>query len=303
MTTIISRFLYFIVPLILVCTACVKNSHSTSTSDAKKIKPTVIVAVVKSQLLLKQLSYPARVVPKVNVAVLSEIDGVVTRIYVEFGQYVKKYQELVDVQHNEPGYQYRPMPVRSPISGIISSADINPGASIIKGQKLVGITDPKQIYVAIEVPATDLNSISTGLEGDFLLPALLPQTIPVKITGLSPLIDLATGTASADLHLLHSKDLVYLKPGLLGEVSFNVNKHSGIEIPESALVYRSKDTIVRLVQDGKIKETIVSLGETHKGNVEVMTGLNDKEVIVLRSSNFLTDGSEVTVEKKDNNKQ
>ena len=107
----------------------------------------------------------------------------------------------------------------------------------------------------------------------------------------------------AELHLLHSKDLVYLKPGLLGEVSYNVNKHSGIEIPESALVYRSKDTIVRLVQDGKIKETIVSLGETHKGNVEVMTGLKDKEVIVLRSSNFLTDGSEVTVEKKDNNKQ
>lgn len=81
-------------------------------------------------------------------------------------------------------------------------------------------------------------------------------------------------------------------------MSFNVGKHNGIEIPETALIYRSKDTVVRIVQDGRIKEIVVTLGEIRKGYVEILTGLKEKDTIVIHSSSFLTEGTEVSINKE-----
>lgn len=296
----ISLCIYFIISFFLIGNVFAKSvAHVPGAKPgANGAKPAVTVTEVKSVLLSKQLTYPARVVPEVNVAVLSEIDGVVTRVVVDLGQIVQKGTPLVAVQHNEPGYQYKPMMVLAPISGVISLVDVNPGASVTKGQKLVVITDPKRIYVGIEVAASDLSLVSTGLVGKLFLSTSPDRGIPMKITGISPLIDSATGTASSQLRLVKSEDLVYLKPGLVGQISFDVNQHKGIEVPESALVYRSKDTFVRTIQNGKIKEVKVTVGETHKGQVEVLSGLKEKDVMVLRTSAFLTDGLEVTVEKE-----
>src|SRR3989338_6633824 len=91
-------FLFFLVdPIFAKEKVITRKVKSTSVS-----KPTVIVTEIKSVLLSTQLTYPARVVPEVNVAVLSEIDGVVTRVIVHLGKSVKKGNPLIDVQHNEP---------------------------------------------------------------------------------------------------------------------------------------------------------------------------------------------------------
>lgn len=277
----------------------VVTSRAKATSSAK---PTVIVAEVVFTSLSKQLTYPARVIPEVNVPVLADIDGVVPRVFVHLGESVKKGAALLSLQHNEPGYEYKSMMLNAPISGVISLVDVNPGSPVTKGQKLVVITDPKRVYVEIEIAAADLSLVSTGLVGKLSLPTISSgQSIDVEISGISPLIDSATGTASCQLRSVKKEDFVYLKPGLVGQVMLDVDKHRGIEVPESALVYKDKDILVRIIQNGKIKEAKIIAGDTRKGKVEILSGLKEKDVIVVRSSGFLTDGLDVTVEKESSN--
>lgn len=297
----IKEILFFVLclPLLFAYQAYPAKNVVTGTSRSKSVtKPVVAALEIASIPLAKQLSYPARIVPEVSVAVLSEIDGVVPRVFVNLGQSVKEGQPIASVQHNEPGYQYKALHVTAPISGVISSVDVNSGAPVTKGQKLATITDPKKVYVEIEIAASDLLFISEGQVAKLFLPTFLPkQKIDLKVTGVSPLIDSATGTSSCQLRPIKSTDLVYLKPGLVGQVFFYVNQHKGIQIPENAIVYRESDTFVNTIQDGKIKSVKVLLGESDKGNTEILSGLKEKDLIVVRSSTFLTDGIDVTIEK------
>lgn len=296
-------FIHFIFSFFMVNPAFAKQKVVTSRAKAtSSAKPTVIVAEVVFTSLSKQLTYPARVIPEVNVPVLADIDGVVPRVFVHLGESVKKGAALLSLQHNEPGYEYKSMMLNAPISGVISLVDVNPGSPVTKGQKLVVITDPKRVYVEIEIAAADLSLVSTGLVGKLSLPTISSgQSIDVEISGISPLIDSATGTASCQLRSVKKEDFVYLKPGLVGQVMLDVDKHRGIEVPESALVYKDKDILVRIIQNGKIKEAKIIAGDTRKGKVEILSGLKEKDVIVVRSSGFLTDGLDVTVEKESSN--
>jgi multidrug efflux pump subunit AcrA (membrane-fusion protein) len=296
-------FVYLVVLFLIINPAFASQKVVTGRAkSSSSSKPTVIVKNVTFTSLSKQLTYPARVIPEVNIPVLADIDGVVPRVFVHLGESVKKGAALLSLQHNEPGYEYKSMMLNAPISGVISLVDVNPGSPVTKGQKLVVITDPKRVYVEIEVAASDLSLVSTGLIGKLSLPTISSgQSIDVKISGISPLIDSATGTASCQLRAVKKEDFVYLKPGLVGQIVLDVNRHKGIEIPESALVYKDKDIFVRTIQNGKIKEIKVTTGDTRKGQIEILSGLKEKDVIAVRSSGFLTDGLDVTVEKESSN--
>lgn len=266
-------------------------------------QPVVSVVVVEKKEISSPLSYPARVVPEVSVAVLSEIDGVVPQVFVHLGQAVKKNQNLLSVQHNEPGYQYKPMAVLATIAGVVSSVDVNAGAPVAKGQKLVTITDPKKVYVEIQVAASDLDFLNSNQQGSLILPQTSPdKSIAMKVIGISPLIDSATGTSACQLKPVHTDDLPLLRPGLVGQIQFSVGKHQGILIPENALNYQGKSTLVNVVKNGKVKSTKVSVGKNQKGQVEILSGLQEGDQVVIRSSRFLTDGVTVSVEQKQEKK-
>src|SRR5262249_47030293 len=88
---------------------------SSSGAAPDKAAAVVFGKAVQSTELFEVLSYPARVVPKVNSTVLAEVDGVVTRIHAPLGQSVGRRQKLITISHTDPVYQYAPVTILSPI--------------------------------------------------------------------------------------------------------------------------------------------------------------------------------------------
>ncbi len=261
---------------------------------------TVDVQAAKATQLFTLLTYPARLHPKINATVLSETEGVVTEIPAPLGAEVKKNEQLVVIKNTDPIYHYAPVRVGAPVKGVVSSMEVSVGSRVTRGQKLATITDPSQVLITVEIAASDLFTIRKGQKGDLRLPGS-NENVALEVRGVSPFVDPATGTATAELVLIEkpvSKEGNFpLPPGSVGQVSFRSQEHAGIELPESAVIYRGKDTFVRVVESGKIKYVPVGLGPTHHGMVEIAKGLTEGANVVLRSSGYVSDGEEVLISK------
>jgi multidrug efflux pump subunit AcrA (membrane-fusion protein) len=259
--------------------------------------PVVLVEPAHVAELADLITYPARVTSKINAGVYAPNDGVITSLPVTLGRTVRAGEALLRIKNTDPVYEYVPVPVEAPVAGVISTLDVTLGARVTKGQALATITDPSKQRLVVEVPASDLGRVQSGLEGTLAVPALGAKALPVKIAGLSPLVDPATGTATAELDVVGSPTALPL--GALGKVTFATNKRQGIQVPEQAIVYRGKDTLVRIVDGGKAKLAPVQIAETRKGLTEIASGLKDGVLVIVRASGFVADGQDVTVQNGD----
>jgi multidrug efflux pump subunit AcrA (membrane-fusion protein) len=264
--------------------------------EAASPKPSVVVETVKSKPIYDVLIYPSRISSRINASLLAENEGIVKKILSPLGSQVRKSQRLFMVKHTDPILDYAPSYVTAPVDGVISSLEVTEGSRVVKGQKLATLTDPKQLILQIEVATSDLSAIVAGLEGELKVPGE-EKSIPIVVQGVSPYVDPSTGTASAELHFKNSLDSAKLNPGQVGRAQFKVKEHSGIEIPENALVFKGKEPFLRVVEaDGKAKLISVTLGTLRQGKIEIQKGLSEGSKVVIKSNSFISEGESVKIE-------
>jgi multidrug efflux pump subunit AcrA (membrane-fusion protein) len=276
---------------ILVCFGCACSSRN---NHDEKQPASVFVKKVQLEQISDILNYPARINAKVNATVLSESQGIVSDVLVTLGQSVKAQQILMILKHTDPIYQFAPLQVRAPIAGIVSSIEVTQGSHVTDGQLLAAVINPSQIELQTEIPAQDLSVMKKGVLGEFKLPGQ-EKALQVEVIGVSPFVKPTTGTASAKLKIVSGVNQI-LSPGMQGQVSFKTHLHSGFLIPDSAIVYKGKETFVKVVEGKKIKQIAVELGAKQRGLVEIPKGLTVDLELVERSSRSVGEGETVTVE-------
>jgi membrane fusion protein (multidrug efflux system) len=263
--------------------------------DKTPLNPAVVFTKkVSSEQIYDSLTYPARASAKVNATILSESNGIISQMAATLGQKVRVGQIIMVLRHTDPVYQYAPVKILAPLSGIVSSIDVTPGSHVIEGQALAAVINPSEIEILVEIPAQDLSSIKKGTNG-LLTTSVEGELLKVEVLGVSPLVKPGTGTASAKLRILPPQGKT-LAPGMQGQVSFKTDLHSGFLIPNNAIVYRGKVTFVNLVESKKIKQVSVELGKRHRDCVEILKGLYENAELVERSSRSVADGETITTE-------
>ncbi len=282
---------------LLICiftSFAVLGSAPTHVSDAKL--PTVFTQVAKSENIHDTLVYPVRIQSQINASVVADADAVVAKIVSPLGRSVKKNDRVMTLKQIDPVYDYRPLIVPAPVAGVVSSMDVTEGTRVAKGQKLATITDPKRISVLAEIASADLNAVIPGLQGELTTNGSSTKT-NVKVQGISPQIDPATGTATCEISISEpNKGAPFLPSGQLGRVTFKVRQRIGYQIPEYALVYRDNRIFVRIVEDETAKFVPVEIGTSERGVVEITSGLKEGMPVVLRSSAFIAQGEKVKVQ-------
>ena len=275
-------------------------------------KPIVFVRAVQLKELAETLDYPARVEPRVKASVTAEVDGVVTKIIAPLGSVVKNRAPLLVIRNTDPVYQYAPMVVASTVSGVVSRVEVTEGSRVVRGDKLVLVTDPDHVRIVVEVTAQDALAIKPGLEAELKSAGMDNQEpIKLKVEGISPFVDPSTGTASCELDVEKVAAAKMGKTkipatvarlpqlGMIGRVSFRVNIRKGISISDSAITFRGHDPYVRIVVDGNAKLVAVTLGRKESGSVEILKGLKPGDQVVERASGFVADGEAVDVQVAD----
>ena len=91
-----------------------------------------------------------------------------------------------------------------------------------------------------------------------------------------------------------------LRPGLFARADLGVNPRMGVLlIPQEAILQRSDGSVVFRVAGDSAERRVIETGTWVEGMVEVTSGLEPDDTVVVRGHTALIDGSRVSVRNYD----
>lgn len=183
----------------------------------------------------------------------------------------------------------------SPISGVVTARNYDPGDMTGAMPVLtVGQISPV-VKVMININESDLRNIQKGMPVEVSFDAFPGETFEGKIVREYPTIDVTTRTFPAEVRISNPNGRI--KPGMFARVNINMGDQKHTVVPDRAVVKQSGsgNKYVYVVADGKVSYNRVELGQRLGDAYEVLSGVNNGDVVVVSGQPRLADGVEVEV--------
>jgi RND family efflux transporter MFP subunit len=111
---------------------------------------------------------------------------------------------------------------------------------------------------------------------------------------INPRIDVETGTVKVTVEIFDES--LTLKPGMFVEVRIVIGVKEGVlVIPRKAILFKQNKTFVFVMNRSQVAQQEVTLGLTEEDLVEITSGLEEGNVIVVVGVESLKDGQRVEV--------
>jgi len=182
--------------------------------------------------------------------------------------------------------------VRAPISGVIASRDIKLGQHVTTGDTTFRVTDTTNLVAHLKIPQSELSKFSAGHEAEISVDSMPDEIFVATIVRISPTIDVRNGTFRATAYVDNEAGL--LAPGMFGRFNIAYEKHSdALIIPAAAVIEEDNQTVVYVVDNGAAVRREIQTGIVDGGAIEVLSGLEETDQIVVTGQGSLRDGSKV----------
>ena len=185
--------------------------------------------------------------------------------------------------------------IHAPSGGIILARNVDAGQIVAAGQTALILGETGKGFV-LRVPMTDRDAsrVRVGMRAVVKVAAVHQQSIDAVVTEKDGRADARTGSFEVSF-LLPANDR--LRSGQLGTVEIDVARDSSgaIAIPSTAIFgIRSGEGLVFTVdKDNKVSQKAVILGVLTDDSIEVLSGLNEGNIIVSRGVEDLRDGDTI----------
>lgn len=199
--------------------------------------------------------------------------------------------------------------VTAPFNGIVTARNTDIGALIDAGSAgAVGPSGsaPKELFhmaaigtmrVYVPVPEVYASDIVNGAKAYLTLDAYPGRRFEGVIARNANAIDPATRTLNVEVDLPNPKG--ELLPGAYVFVHFHVSSSHAqtVTIPSNTLLFRGEGLRVGLVRDGRVHLQPVTITQDQGAVVEISSGLQPGDSIILDPSDSLAEGQEIHVER------
>lgn len=191
--------------------------------------------------------------------------------------------------------------VYAPFDGIVTARNTDVGALIAAGantvpRELFHLAAYGKIRVFVAVPELYSTSIRNDGEATLTLDEYPGQKFVGKVARNSNQIDQASRTLNVEVDIDNEKG--QLLPGAYVFVHFKVPDHvSSLTVPANTLLFRSQGLQVALVRDGKVHLQRVTIGQDMGATVEIASGLEASDEVIIDPSDSIAEGQDVRVGK------
>jgi len=180
--------------------------------------------------------------------------------------------------------------IRAPFAGRVGLRQISVGSLVSPGAVITTLDDTSVIKLDFSVPEVFLATLNEGMQ-------ITARTTAYATTfkGVVSSIDSRLDPVSRAIIVrarIENRD-GRLKPGMLMTVRLMRAEAPALMIPEQALVPESDRAFVFAVRDSKAMRMEVKTGRRRPGEVEILNGLSDGDVIVVEGTQKIRDGSPV----------
>ena len=171
----------------------------------------------------------------------------------------------------------------APIRGKIIDNKAILGAMIDQETEILTIMDPTVLCIDAEIYEKDIAKIRIGQEVEVSVPAYPGETFIGKIRYISDVLHEETRTITVRTEVENKG--YKLKPGMFADIKIFLDHQSqALVVPEEALLDEKDEKIVFIIREGKYLLQIVETGTREKGYVEILSGLQEGDIVVTKGN-------------------
>ena len=192
--------------------------------------------------------------------------------------------------------------ILAPFKGVIGLKDVSVGHYVAPGHELVKLVDCHPLKVDFKIAEIEVGSVYIGQEVKILVSGDKLQKYDGVITAIDPESDKISHSFNVRALLDIPEEVAMnsrtLKPGIFVSVKVIPDEsQNGVLIAESSLDKIGDDYYVYRIVEGLAVRTPVTLGMRKNDAVEIITGVNEGDVVVTSGNNSVLDGRGVTIQK------
>lgn len=203
-------------------------------------------------------------------------------------QYEQAKQQLESLEQLKEG-----LIIKAPFSGVITMLNVAANELAIPQTPLLNLADLDQLLVQAPLNLTQLNRLKEGMPANiwFEEQGLAVQTTIHSIsTGNIP------GNAYAAFMLDNQE--ANLLPGQLVKIEVETERtEDALLVPVQAVTFKEDAAYVFTVSGDTARKKDVTLGKRNEEYYEVLSGLTEKDLVIVQGKERVIDGSKVSIQK------
>jgi RND family efflux transporter MFP subunit len=179
----------------------------------------------------------------------------------------------------------------APFSGIIITKSIDPGTLAVPGAPLFTIERSVAYRLEASVEESRLSMARVGKTVSVTIDGVV-GTFQSRVAEVVPSVDAAarTGTVKIDL-----PSLPELRSGLFGRALFDTGGRKVLTVPSAGVMERGQLQSVYVAENNIAHTRLVTVGTRVKDRVEVLSGLNQGDRVIVPIPTGLADGAPIEV--------
>ncbi len=202
-----------------------------------------------------------------------------------------------EYSYEEALIRLQKMKITTPISGVIVELPyFTPETKVEANTLLVRLMDYCKLYMELNLAEKNINVVKVGQNIRIMNYTIPDDTLSGKITQLSPAIDPETRSFKAIVNINNSELL--LRPGMFAKGEIIVaSLDSAIVIPKDIILSKQRGNTVFVINKGLAEERIINFGLENPDEVQVISGLEKNDRLVIKGFETLRNRTKVKVVK------
>lgn len=189
--------------------------------------------------------------------------------------------------------------IESPVNGFVAARLVELGATVAPGSPVAKVVDIRQVKVKFGVPETEIVKINKGQLAKITLDSYPAETFEGTVCAVGPQANLSTRTFPVEVSVENTE--YRLKAGMVARVEVATETIQNVPLlPKSALLERSGQTIIFVINQGIAQRRIPQLGLESGDEIALVDGAEAGDEVVILGQENLVDGAKIDVKKRQN---
>jgi len=185
----------------------------------------------------------------------------------------------------------------APIGGAIALKGVEPGEIVPEGHPVFAVVNTDSVKVVVGVPETEIGLVQVGQAARVTIPAIESGVFEGRVGGIAAVADPFTRSYSVKIVVANPDDRI--RAGMIALADITTSRSSSIvTVPAEAVVREPHGGIHVFVLDrssSSVTERSITTGRVSGSEVEIVSGLEGGETVVVPGRHRLADGTRVQI--------
>lgn len=183
--------------------------------------------------------------------------------------------------------------IRAPFAGVVGLTDVDAGARIEEGEAVARIDDLSEVEIEFSLPETLFAEIGAGQPVSARSAAFPRRDFTGRVSAIDTRIDDVSRSFRVRAVIPNPEGA--LPAGMFMFLTLVLSEDEAVTVPEEAVIVQAAETFVFVVDGGRAERRVVTTGQRQEGQIAILAGLAEGEMVITRGTQSLRDGAAVRV--------